>query len=58
MMRQKLWYSKIIIPVPDSNDWEEVFAIPVDADAQNNLSDPCMRVCLVFLNVNPGHMIL
>ena len=27
------------IPGPDSNDWEEVFAIPVDADAQNNLSD-------------------
>ena len=27
------------IPGPDSNDWEEVFAIPVEADAQNNLSD-------------------
>ena len=27
------------IPGPDSNDWEEIFAIPVDADAENNLSD-------------------
>ena len=27
------------LPGPDSNDWEEVFSIPVDQDAENNLSE-------------------